>query len=145
MPTMKPRVQVTMTPHQFEIVKRLARLQGRSRGAVVLDLVEAVEPVLERTVLLLERAAVAKNGIAEGLKQSAERAEADLMPFVAAAMGNVDLFFTEAENAIDRASGAGAPPATRPGAKRSNPRPSNHGGQVSDKPLKTKKTGGLQK
>lgn len=138
MPTMKPRVQVTMTPHQFEIVRRLAKLQGRSRGAVVLDLLEAVEPVLERTVLLLERAAVAKAGISEGLKKSAEMAEADLLPQVQAVMGKLDLFFSDAESAI----GGRSPEADASGSRVSNPRPSNHGGQVSRKPLKIKKTGG---
>lgn len=151
MPTMKPRVQVTMTPHQFAIIKRLASLQGRSMGALVLDLVEAVEPVLERTVVLLERAKEASAGIREGLRLSAEAAEADTLPHVQAAIGRFDLFITEAEQQAAGAVGALRAPAA-PGLvlsstsdtrrRRPNPRTSNHGGQVRAKPLKKRKTGG---
>jgi hypothetical protein len=73
-----------------------------------------------------------------GLKKSAEMAEADLLPQVQAVMGKLDLFFSDAESAI----GGRSPEADASGSRVSNPRPSNHGGQVARKPLKIKKTGG---
>ncbi|MDG4143705.1 hypothetical protein L5C79_31340, partial [Pseudomonas aeruginosa] len=68
MPTTKPRVQVTMEPHDHEVIARLAKLQGRTRGAVIADLLHEVIPALARTVALLEAAASAPEQVKKGLR-----------------------------------------------------------------------------
>lgn len=67
MPTLKPRIAVTLEPSTYEVIERLAVLQKRSRGAVVADLLESVSPALSRTVALLEAAQEAPERVKEGL------------------------------------------------------------------------------
>jgi hypothetical protein len=67
MPTIKPRVQVTLEPSTHEVIERLAALQGCSRGAVIADLIDSVAPALGRTVALLEAAREAPAQVRQGL------------------------------------------------------------------------------
>lgn len=96
MPTANPRVNVTLKPHQYELLSRLGRAQGRSRAAILLELLELVFPVLERVVVAVEGAQRAQDLAREGLRESAERAEAAILPHVQAAMGQLDLLVEEA-------------------------------------------------
>jgi hypothetical protein len=79
MPTIKPRVQVTLEPQTHEVIQRLAFLQGRTRGAVISDLLEAVGPALGRTVALLEAAAAAPDKIKDGLRAVINSTHDDLV------------------------------------------------------------------
>jgi predicted transcriptional regulator len=56
MPTHKPRLTITLPPHIDEVVSRLADLQGRSRSAVIVDVLEAVHRPWARSCALLEAA-----------------------------------------------------------------------------------------
>lgn len=122
MPSELPRIAVRVTKNQYRLISKLAQLQGRSRGAVVLDLIEAVEPVLERTAVILERAKGMPEGLKAGLRAVAEAAEERALPAVQEQLGILDLFVhaTAAGTRPDGAAGAGGPP---------DPRTSNHGGQ----------------
>ncbi|MNC18803.1 hypothetical protein D3C81_1085510 [compost metagenome] len=68
MPTLKPRVQVTMEPATHEVIERFAQLQGRTRGAVIADLLDSIAPSLARTVALLEAAIEAPKEVKRGLR-----------------------------------------------------------------------------
>lgn len=50
MATVKPRVGVTLEPEQYDLLSRLAALQGRSRSQILKELLEAVQPALARVV-----------------------------------------------------------------------------------------------
>lgn len=50
-----PRLLVTVTENQYELLKRLARAEGTAISTQVAELVETVEPVLEKVVEILER------------------------------------------------------------------------------------------
>jgi len=78
MPTIKPRVQVTLEPHTHEVIERLAALQGRTRGAVIADLIDSVAPALARTVALLDAAASAPSQVKRGLRSVVDSMHADL-------------------------------------------------------------------
>lgn len=99
MPTAKPRIQVTMTAQLYGTLKRLAELQGESMSAVALELLESVHPVLERIVVVGEAARQAQAQAKEGLRRSAERAEAELAPLVEKALGQFDWVLSEAQKA----------------------------------------------
>lgn len=79
MPTTKPRVQVTLEPQTHEVIERLAVLQGRTRGAVISDLLESVAPALGRTVALLEAAAAAPAKVKDGLRAVINSTHDDLV------------------------------------------------------------------
>nr|AAX51983.1 hypothetical protein [Pseudomonas sp. S-47] len=72
MPTLKPRVAVTLEPQTHAVIERLAVLQGRTRGAVIADLLDSVAPSLTRTVALLEAAAAAPDQVKQGLRKVVE-------------------------------------------------------------------------
>lgn len=61
MPTAKPRLQVTLRPHTYLLLGRLAKLRKTSKAAIVSEFVEEVAPVLQRVAAVMEKAAEAQN------------------------------------------------------------------------------------
>jgi uncharacterized protein (DUF1778 family) len=96
MPTLNPRINVTVTPPQYDLLSRLAKHQGKSRAAVLLDLFETVTPVLERVVVALDAAGQVQAQATAGLKRSVESAEQALRPLVATAQGQLDMLVEQA-------------------------------------------------
>lgn len=142
MPSELPRIAVRVSKRQYEIISRLASLQGRSRGAVVVDLVEAVEPMLERTAVILERAKSAPQSVKAGLRALAGEAEKQAMRSAEVEIGKLDLFLGALGPEVSD-EGEGRPAATNAQRRRgrADPRPSNHGGQVAKKARKMGRTG----
>jgi len=79
MPSSKPAIAVRLPQHVFDVFARLAELQGRSKGSVVAEILEAVYPPLMRTVALLEAAAEAPKQVRESLVGVLEDIERDLV------------------------------------------------------------------
>ncbi|SRR5579883_1761442 len=139
MPTVNPRVNVTLEPQQYELLSRLARAQRRSRSAILRELLELVIPVLGRVVVAVEGAQRAQEMARTGLRESVERAEAAILPHVQAAMGQLDLLVDQlTQGAPSRpadtppsAPGEARVAARRRGRKRPNgqrdPRPVTRG------------------
>ena len=90
MPTAKPRIAVTLEQHTFDVIARMADLQGCSRGSVVAELLESVAPALTRTVALLEAAADAPKQVREGLRSVVEGAHNDLVEVSGDALRQLD-------------------------------------------------------
>ena len=99
MSTVKPRIQVTLTTAQHELLSRLAKLQSRSMSSIVSELFEQVHPVLERVAVVLQAAIRAQESMKEGLRESTARAEREITPHLAAAMGQLDLLQADFEGA----------------------------------------------
>jgi len=117
MATLKPRIQVTVTESQYQLLRRLAKLQSRPMGQLLSELVDQMEPVYERVAVVLQAAVRAQDSMREGLRTATESAEAELSPLLAKAMGQMDLLVAaaEAEPAIAPQSVAsGAPPPSTP-------------------------------
>lgn len=91
MPTIKPRVQVTLEPSTHEVIERLAKLQGRTRGAIIADLLNSVAPSLTRTVALLEAAMEAPNEVKRGLRSVVEGLHNELVTVAGDASSQLDM------------------------------------------------------
>lgn len=115
MPTVNPRLQITLTPPQHELLKRLAKLQGRSASSVVTELLGEMFPVLERIAVVLQAAVRAKDSMTEGLREATQQAERDTRPFLAGALGQLDLLAMDFERAAGPSANA-AVAASRPAA-----------------------------
>jgi hypothetical protein len=119
MPTIKPRVAITLEPHTHEVISRLAKLQGVSRGAVIVDLLESVEPALARTFALLEAASRAPDQVKQGLRSVVEGVHDELVSVSGDGIKQMDWL-------LERLSGGSAEgptpvPVTRGSGMDSNP------------------------
>jgi hypothetical protein len=113
MPTIKPRVQVTLESSTHEVIQRLAALQGRTRGSIIAELLDEVAPALTRTVALLEAAAAAPEQVRAGLRNVVEGVHRDLVAASGDSVGQLDIllsaFSAEGVNphVVTRGSGTG--------------------------------------
>lgn len=101
MPTSKPRLTVTLEPHLYELLRRLASLQGVSASSILVDLLGTVEPVMERVCVSLENANNASKGINDNLRRVAQQAESFILPQAASLINQIDIL-------LDQIAGAGA-------------------------------------
>jgi hypothetical protein len=95
MPTAKPRIAVTLNQHTFDVIARMAQLQGCSRGSVVAELLDSVAPALTRTVALLEAAADAPKQVRDGLRTAVESTHDDLVEIAGGALKQMDWLLGE--------------------------------------------------
>lgn len=127
MPTAKPRIAVTLNEHTFEVIARMAELQGCSRGSVVADLLESVSPVLGRTVALLEAAAAAPKQVRDGLRGVVEDTHEQLVGVAGDSILQMDWLLSELSggganpHVVTRGSGSGETRGSEGEKKRSKP------------------------
>lgn len=108
MPTLKPRVQVTLEPQTHEIIDRFARLQKRTRGSIISELLDSIAPPLARTVALLEAAQEAPKSVKQGLRSVVEGLHGDLV----AATGQASVALEQLQLVIEDGSGTGSTPVS---------------------------------
>lgn len=104
MPTTKPRIAVTLNRRVYETVERLAKLQGKSRGAVVAELLESIHEPLMRTVALLDAAAEAPEEVKRGLRGVIEGVEASLVGAAGGGLAQMDWLRSRVNAAFRRPS-----------------------------------------
>ena len=160
MPTVNPRINVTLSESMDALVARLAKLQRVSKSQVVRELLEAGEPALARAATLMEAAAGAVRGVNDSLRQAMnstiESAEAevarqlagmdamaaDLVSQAQAVRGRRPrrLQASSAGEAAPRpeASGRGMP---QPASKGGDPLPSNRGVKTAKRAKKAASQG----
>jgi hypothetical protein len=109
MPTIKPRVNVTLEPADYAALQKLSSITGDSMSKIIAQLVAPCVPALGRMAVALERARDAPEEVRAGLLAAVERAERDFMPVMqaGAAAGAKGL------QAIEEASTARPTAATR--------------------------------
>lgn len=108
MATTKPRITVTLEPHRYALLKRLAELQGASMSHLLADLLESVAPVLERVAVAIESAQLAQESVKPNLVRSAQKAEAQLVPMMDQAISQLDMFIRQAQQAAATGEGTRA-------------------------------------
>jgi hypothetical protein len=135
MPTIKPRVQVTLEPEVHAVIERLAHLQGRTRGAVIADLLDSVAPALTRTVALIEAAAAAPEQVKAGLRQVVADTHDELVGVSGDAIKQMDFLLGELSgdgadpHVVTRGSGI---PTDTPPSTRKTPRKRSKSGGVAN-------------
>ena len=72
MPTLNPRLTVTLTPAVAAVMKRMSELTGNSQSALVGELLEETRPIFERMVLVMQAAKDVKGKVREDLISSME-------------------------------------------------------------------------
>lgn len=114
MPTLKPRVQVTLEPSTHAVIERLALLQGRTRGSVIAELLDSIAPSLGRTVALMEAALEAPNDVKRGLRAMVEGIHQEVLEVSGDASMQLDILLDQLGSSGDgnphvvtRGSGSG--------------------------------------
>lgn len=79
MATAKPRHSITFEPDDYEVLRRMAELQGGSVSKIVSELVSSVMPALRRVVELVEAANQAEGAVRENLARLAAEAEGPMV------------------------------------------------------------------
>ncbi len=131
MPTAKPRVQVTLEPETHEVIERFARLQNRTRGAVIAELLDEIAPAIGRTISLLEAAQEAPNQVKAGLRAVADGLQQELVNASGEANRQFQLLMHKLETGEDlepgsdphvvtRGSGTQPPAPAKPSKRSSN-------------------------
>ena len=112
MPTVKPRITITLTDHQHAVLSSLASVQKVSMSSIVVDLVDTTLPVLERLAAVLQNAADAPQSVLDELRRSLASAEQDTVGMSSDVMGQLDLLVEASGGAAVRdapAARAGVP------------------------------------
>ena len=109
MATDKPRITISLTQDQYDVIKRLSTLQGVPMARVVTDLVAEVTPVLEKVVEALSIAARAQENVKVNLRRVVDQAEQDFRPIVSQVLNQFDMFADQLQTLV-HVSGAEAGP-----------------------------------
>lgn len=82
MPTINPRITVTLNPKSAAQLRELATLTEQSQSSIIAEIVEASDQVFQRMILILRAAAQAKQAVktqtAANLTEAQEKVEAQL-------------------------------------------------------------------
>lgn len=139
MPTLNPRVNVTLSPSLDALVSQLARLERVSKSQVLRELLEAAEPALQRAVALMDAASKASKEVRAELARSLDQAQDGLEADLSVRLASLDAASTDLVALAETVTGrrpARKPLRLAPGAgKAQDPPPSNRG-------VKSRKTGG---
>lgn len=124
MPTIKPRIAVTLDSESHEAVRYLSLATGRSMSAIIAELVQSIHPVLTRTADVVQAAKRAQDDQKQGLVRALHEAEQSLHP----ALLQAGIASEKAFGAIERAASPATGAQARRGRRGSlDPRPSNTG------------------
>ncbi len=121
MPTLNPRVNVTLSPTTHRTVESLAKLQRVSKSMVLRELLEASEPALAQAVAMMEAAnemsIAARKKFAEELDGTIKSVETKKRKAIQLAAGITQDLVSQAE-AIRGRRPARTGSAARPGRSR---------------------------
>lgn len=113
------RINLTMSRNLYETFSRMSELTGDSRSALIVEILETINPPLQRTIALLEAASQAPLQVRQGLRTSLEAMEQELAAAAGVAQTNQDLLLAS----LGRTPPSGGERAS----EQSDPRTSNTG------------------
>lgn len=99
MATTKPRISIMFEQDQYDVLSRLAAVQGSSVSKIIRELVEAFTPVLGRLTGFLEAAEAAEASVKENIARVASDQEELLLPVWESVMGQWEVAMKQLEDA----------------------------------------------
>lgn len=97
MATRKPRITVTLSEKQYEVLKTISDSSGQAMSTFVGELLEQTLPVLERMALSFRRIKIAQDEQKKRIAKELDDAQTAAEPFLAEALGQFDLFMNRVE------------------------------------------------
>lgn len=92
MPSVKPRLALTLPQHRYDLLERLARLQGVSKASIVTGLMEEAWPVLERVCVAIEAVQRMQQDVKPGFREACDQAISEIEPYAHSIANQFDLF-----------------------------------------------------
>ena len=108
MATTKPRITVTLTQRQHDVLRSISDYGGQSMSSFIGELLEQSLPVLERMAESFRKIKSAQDEQRKRIVEELDQAQAEVEPVLEQVLGQFDLFMSKVEKA---AAGAGAPDA----------------------------------
>jgi hypothetical protein len=146
MPTLNPRLTVTLTPAVAAVMKRMSDLTGNSQSAIVGELLEETRPIFERMVLVMQVAKDVKGKVKSDLIASMEgvqnRLEKQLGLLEPLMQQETDSFLDQAEKVTRRGATALADAPRRAAATPMSNRGVTPHAKQANKTARTPPTGG---
>ncbi len=105
MATTKPRLMITLEPEEYEILQRLAAVQGGTKSRIVSEMLAEVLPMLGKAAEAMEAAQRAQECMRASIRAAAEQAEQDMRPLVASAIAHFDHLAREMDSLVEPARG----------------------------------------
>jgi hypothetical protein len=127
MPTLKPRITITLTDEQHEVLSEVAKGQKVSMSSIVVDLLDTAIPVLKRVADLVQAAQKAPQEALAQLKLSLGRAEDEVRGMQDDVLGQLDSLVKEAAGDGDARRRTPARAASFQSAAVAKPPSSNRG------------------
>jgi len=104
MATTKPRITVTLTQHQHDVLRVISDCGGQPMSAFISDMLEQALPVLERMAESFRKIKAAQDEQKKRIVEELDQAQAEVEPVLEQVLGQFDLFMTK----IEKAAGAAA-------------------------------------
>lgn len=153
MATTKPRITITISHRQHEILQAMSAATGQSMSSHVTELLDTAEPVLERIAATMTKVRQLSIQRKASVAAALDDAQTAIDPLMNAVIGQFDLFAGRLENALggpaesDSDSGATAGPTVavpRPVITGDKP-PAKRAKKVVAKPAQSKSQSGTRR
>lgn len=136
MATAKPRITITLTKRQHEVLKSISDNSGQSMSSMICEFIEVAMPTFERMAVTFQKIKQAKDANRERIVGILDDAQDALEPIAQAVTGQFDMFMGRVEDAA-AAGGALATPA----ADASDAPPTNRGATTNRSTARKASTG----
>ena len=101
MATTKPRITVTLTNRQHDVLRVISECGGQSMSAFVSEILEQSLPVLERMAESFRKIKAAQDEQKKRIADELDQAQAEVEPVLEQVLGQFDLFMAKVESACD--------------------------------------------
>lgn len=109
MATTKPRITVTLTQRQHDVLRVISECGGSSMSAFISEILEQSLPVLERMAESFRKIKAAQDEQKKRIIADLDHAQAEVEPVLEQVLGQFDLFMSR----VERAAGAAAADSAR--------------------------------
>lgn len=151
MATSNPRITVTFTKHQYDVLKVISTCGGQPMSTFISELVEMALPTFERMAVAMQSLKGVQDAQRQRIVSHLDEAQSALEPILQSAVGQIDLFMAQmeaaagevGEDARKRASPTSSEAASAPATNRGATKPKQKPGKpirarVSSHSLKPK-------
>jgi predicted DNA-binding protein len=146
MATTNPRITVTLTRRQHEVLRSISDNSGKPMSGFIHEVLEESLPVLERMAETFRKIKEVQDEQRRRISHDLDQAQQQIEPVIAGVLGQFDMFMTRVEQAVGaspngaprRAVGKPSKPALTPVTNRGVTPTLSH----PSKPLRRKASGG---